>query len=184
MQLSAARIMSGLRGGDVVMENLETAHGVRRARDSVTSGGATRSRPRLNLSGGIGFFTAKKRRTRSVRGAAVLGKASGGERRGCGQCPHLGLRIRSYIGRTGPDSARFRRSPVFARAGIRFESHLGHMFPLVRGPFALGLWTTGPILRSGCRFWWLGWGFPGLGAAFLSRSSGWAFLLLHGGEAG
>ncbi len=69
MQLSAARIMNGLRGGDVLMKCLETVHVLRRARDSVTSAGTTRSRPRLNLSGRIGLFTAMKRRTLSVRGA-------------------------------------------------------------------------------------------------------------------
>ncbi|RJT96594.1 hypothetical protein D6T65_15790 [Arthrobacter frigidicola] len=137
MQLSAGRIMNGVRGGDIVMESLETVRVVRRARDSVTSAGTTRSWPRLNRFGRIGLFTAKKRRTLSVRGAAVLGKASDREQRGCGQCPHLGLRIGSYIGRTGPDCAGFLGSPVFARAGVRFESHFGHMFPLVRGPFAL-----------------------------------------------
>jgi hypothetical protein len=41
-------------------------------------------------------------------------------------CPHFGPRTGSYWGRTGPDSACFRGSPVFARVGIQFESHLGH----------------------------------------------------------
>ena len=45
---------------------------------------------------------------------------------GCGQCPHIWLRTGPYIGRIGPDSACFREFPVFARAGMRFESHLGH----------------------------------------------------------
>lgn len=44
----------------------------------------------------------------------------------CGQCPHFGRRIGSYVGRIGPDSACFRGPPVFAGAGIPFESHLGH----------------------------------------------------------
>ena len=44
----------------------------------------------------------------------------------CGQCPHFWIRIGSYIGRTGPDSVCFRDFPVFTRAGMRFESHLGH----------------------------------------------------------
>ena len=44
----------------------------------------------------------------------------------CGQCPHSGLRTGSYIGRTGSDCLRFLEFPVFARAGMRFESHLGH----------------------------------------------------------
>ncbi len=76
----------------------------------VTSAGATRSRPRPNLSGRIGFFTAKRRRALSVRGAAVSGRASGRQKRGCGQCPHLGLRLGPYNGRTGPDCAGFPRS--------------------------------------------------------------------------
>ncbi len=63
MQVPAARTMNGLRGGDVVMESLETVHVVRRARDSVASAGTSRLRLRLNLSGSIGLFTTKKRRT-------------------------------------------------------------------------------------------------------------------------
>ncbi len=54
MQLSAARTMKGSRGGDGLMESLETVHVVRRARDSVTSAGTTRSRPRMDLSRRIG----------------------------------------------------------------------------------------------------------------------------------
>ncbi|WP_217496279.1 type II toxin-antitoxin system RelE/ParE family toxin [Arthrobacter sp. 24S4-2] len=44
----------------------------------------------------------------------------------CAQCAHPGPRARSYRGRIGPDSGCFRGIPVFARAGTRFESHLGH----------------------------------------------------------
>lgn len=47
-------------------------------------------------------------------------------KRGCAQCAHSGRRTGSYIGRIGPDSVRFRGSPVFTRAGMQFESHLGH----------------------------------------------------------
>ena len=56
--------------------------------------------------------------------------------RGCGQCPHFWLRTRSYIGRTGPDCLCFLEFPVFAGAGMRFESHLGHVFSLFRGLLA------------------------------------------------
>lgn len=52
---------------------------------------------------------------------------------GCGQCPHFAPRTGWYGGRTGPDSACFRGFPVFARAGMQFESHLGHnVFPRQR----------------------------------------------------
>ena len=56
-----------------------------------------------------------------------------GWKSGCGHCPHFGLRTGSYIGRTGPDSACFRDFPVFVRAGMQSESHLGHVFSLFRG---------------------------------------------------
>ena len=49
------------------------------------------------------------------------------------QRTHFSLRIRSYIGRIGPDCLCFLDFPVFARVGMRFESHLGHS----RGVFAL-----------------------------------------------
>ena len=59
------------------------------------------------------------------------------ENRGCGQCPHIWLRAGPYIGRIGPDSACFRDFPVVAGPGVRFESHLGHVFSLVRGVLLL-----------------------------------------------
>jgi hypothetical protein len=52
---------------------------------------------------------------------------------GCVQSTHFGLRIGSYWGRIGPDSGCFRGSPVFAGEGMQFESHLGHVFSLLRG---------------------------------------------------
>jgi hypothetical protein len=64
-----------------------------------------------------------------------------GKKRGCAQCAHPGLRIGSYWWRIGPDSAGFRGSPALARAGTRFESHLGHgMTPRQRG-FCFNVWT-------------------------------------------
>jgi hypothetical protein len=59
------------------------------------------------------------------------------KKRGCAQCAHLGLRIGSYWGRIGPDWRCLRGSPLFARPGVRFESHLGHVFSLFSG-----LWTS------------------------------------------
>ena len=43
-----------------------------------------------------------------------------------GQCPHFTLGTGSYSRRTASDCLCFREFPVFARAGTRFESHLGH----------------------------------------------------------
>ena len=54
------------------MESLEAEHAVRHARDSATGTGRTRLQPPL-LSSRIKFFRAKKRRTLSMRGAAVWG---------------------------------------------------------------------------------------------------------------
>ena len=59
-----------------------------------------------------------------------------GQKGGCAQCAHPGLRIGSYWCRTGPDSVCFGGRPVFAGAGTRFESHLGHVFSLFRGLLA------------------------------------------------
>ncbi len=78
---------------------------------------------------------------------------------GGGQCPHFWLRTGSYIGRTGSYSVCFREFPVFARAGMRFESHLGHSVsagqrlfkPLtlltVSTPLSMGLLTSGGHAR-------------------------------------
>jgi hypothetical protein len=72
---------------------------------------------------------------------AVPRRCSESGKKGCGQCPHFWLRTRPYIGRFGPDSVCFRGSPMFARAGIQFESHLGHsMTPRQRG-FCFNVWT-------------------------------------------
>ena len=74
---------------------------------------------------------------------------------GCGQCPHIRLRTGPYIGRTGPDSVCFGGSLLFARAGTRFESHLGHSVSAGQELFgAFFVWTVSTlsplILCSGC----------------------------------
>lgn len=51
----------------------------------------------------------------------------------CGHCPRFGCRTGSYMGRIGPNSACFPEFPMIAGAGMQFESHLGHVFPQVRG---------------------------------------------------
>ena len=144
VQRCADGIMNGLKGGDVVMESREAEHAVLHAQDSAMSTGLTRLQPRSDFSSRIKFFRAKKR----VRGAAVWGRSLVGEV-GCGQCPHFGSRTGPYRRRTGPDSVCMGGTPVFARAGTRFESHLGHVFSLFRGLLAsecaqtLHLW--GPL---------------------------------------
>jgi hypothetical protein len=60
---------------------------------------------------------------------------------GCAHCAHFASRTGSYKGRIGPDSTCFRDFPTFAGAGMQFESHLGHVFPLVRGGFAFNVLT-------------------------------------------
>lgn len=75
-------------------------------------------------------------RAAAAPGVGVRQKCSGPMKSGCGQCPHFGLRIGSYIGRIGSDCVCFWEFPVFPRPGVRFESHLGHSIPLVRGVLA------------------------------------------------
>ena len=70
--------------------------------------------------------------------ASHWGGASRWSKRGCVHCPHFGLRIGSNEARIGPDSACFRGSPLFAEPGMQFESHLGHVFSLLRGFLASG----------------------------------------------
>jgi len=66
-------------------------------------------------------------------GCGALVQCIGTMKFACVHCPHFGLRTGSYRARIGPDSACLQGSPVFARAGTRFESHLGHVFSLFRG---------------------------------------------------
>ena len=75
---------------------------MRRARESATGGGRTWSQPRLNFSTRIKCFWAKKRRTLSMRGAAVWGETFGGENRGVDSVHTLG----HGLGRTGAGLAR------------------------------------------------------------------------------
>ena len=85
-------------------------------------------------------------------GSGRLGRLCG-ESWGCGQCPHFGSRTGPYWCRTGPDSVCFGGSPVFARAGTRFESHLGHSVSAGQGPFLVffvcTLCTLPPLIRMG-----------------------------------
>jgi hypothetical protein len=83
-----------------------------------------------------------------------------GQRRWCAQCAHAGLRIGPHWCRTGPDSVCFGGRLVFASAGTRFESHLGHVFSLFRGLRAsesaqtVHLWATaGPIFVGVALLW-------------------------------
>jgi hypothetical protein len=66
-------------------------------------------------------------------GGAVPRTSLGFDEMGCVQSTHFGLRIGSYWVRIAPDSVCFRSFPVFARSGMQFESHLGHVFSLFRG---------------------------------------------------
>jgi hypothetical protein len=65
-------------------------------------------------------------------GSFVVGEEP--DKRKCGQCPHFSLRIGSYSGRFGPDCLCFLEFPVFAGAGMRFESHLGHSVSAGQSP--------------------------------------------------
>jgi hypothetical protein len=84
-------------------------------------------------------------------------------------------------GRTGPDSAFFRGRPVFA-GGMQFESHLGHVFSLVRGLWAsecahIVLCPLGPFLlvAVGVACWLLPSLVSGFGACYLFMDvTGWA----------
>ena len=69
---------------------------------------------------------ARKGESNIVQIAKDFGVSPAGQKRWCAQCAHFCRRIKSYWCRTGSDSACFRDFPVFAGAGSRFESHLGH----------------------------------------------------------
>ena len=70
------------------------------------------------------------------------------------RCPHFGSRTGPYRCRTGPDSVCFGGSPVFARAGTRFESHLGTCFPCSVAFWCFFVWTVSTLLPLiGCSGW-------------------------------
>ena len=93
-------------------------------------------------------FQGKEAPRPVTAGCSCLGEASGGEKWGCGQCPHFGSRTGSYRGRTGPDSLCFGGSPVFAGTGTRFESHLGHSVSAVQWLFSCFFVGTVSTLSS------------------------------------
>ena len=133
MRLSMLRTMKGMNGGGPDMTSLATEIPARLAQESPTSEGMTRLLPLVESVGrvnyvDVNYVDTEKCRTRSGR-VRQFGGGPGGEDRGCGHCPHFGSRTGSDWCRTGPDSVCFGGSPVFARAGTRLESHLGHVFP-------------------------------------------------------
>ena len=84
-------------------------------------------------------FQGKEAPRPVTAGCSCLGEASGGEKWGCGQCPHFGSR-------TGPYSVCFGGSPVFAGAGTRFESLLGHSVSVGQEPFwCFFVWTVSTL---------------------------------------
>jgi hypothetical protein len=133
MWLSADRTMKGLKGGGIAMKTSEIKSASRPVQDSRNDCGHDRLPPRVHPSGWINFLRTKKHTHLLIAGCGSWRDAFEAENWGCGQCPHFRLRTGSYWGRIGPDSVCFRGSPVFARAGMRFESHLGHVFSLFRG---------------------------------------------------
>jgi hypothetical protein len=97
----------------------------------------------------------------------------------CGHCPHFQLQIASDGRLTRPDSPFFRGSLVFARPGMQFESHLGHVFSLFRG-----LWAAECVQISFCGPLWgpifVGGGWSG--GSFSWPGQRCCCLLLHGRE--
>lgn len=59
------------------------------------------------------------------------------QKRGCGRCQHFGLRTGAAHRPDRLGLAMFLDFPLIAGAGMRFESHLGHVFP-----------GEGPLLAS------------------------------------
>ncbi|MDQ0618187.1 hypothetical protein QFZ33_002211 [Arthrobacter globiformis] len=121
----------------------------------------------------------------AVHGEAGLVLAKGGctslgqsremlTKRGCGQCPHLGLRIRLYRYRTGPDCGCFWGSGGFSEGAAGSSPTSGTCFPCsgayeplsvdklftcgpLRGPFSIGGRCCGRLAPSfsGRRSWCL-----------------------------
>ncbi|MET4097137.1 hypothetical protein ABIB51_004093 [Arthrobacter sp. UYCu712] len=84
-------------------------------------------------------ITLKMELPRSDRRGSRPGEWRKMGKRKCGHCPHFRLRIGSYIGRTGPYWGCLREFPVFSRAGMQFESHLGHSVLAGQRRFSLKL---------------------------------------------
>jgi hypothetical protein len=179
MQRSADRIMNGSEVGDVVMESLEAEHALRRAREPANERGRDPDAATVKLLQQDLTFLGKEAPHPVDAGCGSLGEAFGGENLGCGQCPHFGSRTVPYRCRIGPDSVCLGGSAVFAGAGTRFESHLGHVFSLFRGLSASECAQTVHCWAPPVAFFvggdWAGGSFSRLGQRC-------CFVLLHGRE--
>jgi len=71
MWLSADRTMEGLKGGEIAVKTQQTKSAARPAQASRNERGHDQLSPLRDPSGGINFLRTKKRRTPSMRGAAV-----------------------------------------------------------------------------------------------------------------
>ena len=78
------------------------------------------------LVSGLLLIVFERNRALPGRPSELPGWGRRTRQKGCAQCAHFGRRTGAYWGRIGPDSACFRGIPVFAGAGMQFESHLGH----------------------------------------------------------
>ena len=99
--------------------------------------------------------------------------------RGCAQCAHRpGLRIQLYQPRTGPDWRCFRGKGGFAGGGVRFESHLGHVFSLFRGLWAAERGQT-VHMRAPSGAFFVGNRVVGPAHSLPARSTVWCLLPFH-----
>jgi hypothetical protein len=176
MRLLDIRTMKGMKGGGSSMQSLETTCAVRAWRLVRNERGLDPVAVEVDLLRQEQVFQGEETPRPVYAGCGCLGENLRGEL-GCGQCPHIRLRTGPYRCRTGPDSLCFGGSPVFARAGTRFESHLGHSVSLFRGLWAsecaqtVHLWPFGGIFGGRC---------CGRVAPSLDFRQRWRCLLVHG----
>ena len=137
MRLPADRTMKRMKGGGVVMQSLETRCALRACPRVRTERGQDPVAAEVELIQQDQVFQGKEAPHPVDAGCgSLLGGLWWGE---------LGVWTVSTLwvcglGRTGAGLGRIAYVcggvPVFARAGIRFESHLGHVFSLFRGLWA------------------------------------------------
>jgi hypothetical protein len=114
-------------------------------------------------------------------GGTSPGTALKGRKRGCGHCPHPGLRIRLYRQRTGPDWGGFRKRGGFSGGAAGSSPTSGTCFPCSGASEPLSVDNCVVKAPSGAFFYWwpVLWPVASLpswidGLSFVTSS--WAFM--------
>ena len=151
MGLSADRTMKGMKGGGIVMRSLETQCAVRACPGVRNERGQDQVAAAVDLPRQDQVFQGKEAPPRQC-GVRLLGEVSGGENRGCGQCPRFEPRTGPYRCRTGPDPCVSAGAQCFRGLESGSSPTSGTVWSLFRGLWASECAQTDHLLAPSGAF--------------------------------